>query len=331
MSPIQWGATFHFLIHSIAFALMMHAEFTPENLQLWADFLFALASYLPCWVCSNHFRAHLAEHPPLEDIHSWNDVWQWTVDFHNAVNERTGKRIYSEKEAREALLKQAGYPTDWSHVFSFKFWSALTITSQTFTDKDGVGNEEQQETYVNFLDLVFQLIPFGRFVHNDTLVSDILRQKLSEQKWDTVANAANSICNLYNEVAPLFNAVPLSAQQWFEMYKKNFLELETIHYIERANMQRLEDHEVIKTLQNELHQLRAQSHQGYLARTGLAERTADGDLSSFEIVSIVIISLLLLILLIFVWRYYYQNRRRRRKKTLFAYEPMDPFKIIDQS
>lgn len=329
MSPIQWGATFHFMIHAIAFALMMHADFTPENLQLWADFLFGLLNYLPCWICAKHFRKYLAEHPPLEDIHSWNDVWQWTVDFHNDVNERTGKRIYTEKEAREALLKRAGYPDDWSDVFSLKFWSALTITSQTFSNKDGVAAEEQQENFVNFLDIVFQLLPFGRMAHKDTTVGEIIRNQLSDQSWDSVANAANSICNLYNLVAPLFNSVALSTQQWFEMYSKNFLELETIHYLERANTQRLEDHEVIKTLQNELHQLRAQSHQGYLARTGLAERNADGSLSSFEIVSIVIISILLIILFVFVWRYVYKNRRR--KKTLFAYEPMDPFKILETS
>ena len=60
-------------------------------------------SGFPCTSCRNHGIQYIS-HNPL--IHPINDkdkhsLFKWTVDFHNAVNERIEKPIFSYDEARK--------------------------------------------------------------------------------------------------------------------------------------------------------------------------------------------------------------------------------------
>jgi hypothetical protein len=44
--------------------------------------------------CRRHASEHIREHPPR-----WEDYFAWTVEFHNAVNKRLGRSLFSVAEA----------------------------------------------------------------------------------------------------------------------------------------------------------------------------------------------------------------------------------------
>jgi hypothetical protein len=52
-------------------------------------FIAALGPALPCGECREHTLEYTEEHPPSNA----SDLFQWSVDFHNAVNEKLGKPI----------------------------------------------------------------------------------------------------------------------------------------------------------------------------------------------------------------------------------------------
>jgi hypothetical protein len=60
---------------------------------------------LPCGECSNHARAWLKENPPTFTAELY---FAWTVAFHNGVNHRLGRPIWSVGEARSYWALRPG-------------------------------------------------------------------------------------------------------------------------------------------------------------------------------------------------------------------------------
>jgi len=56
---------------------------------------------LPCPKCRNHFEEYVKEHPPILKT-TRIGMFAWTVDAHNHVNFRNGKRIWTIGEALDA-------------------------------------------------------------------------------------------------------------------------------------------------------------------------------------------------------------------------------------
>lgn len=66
------------------------------------DFIESFKFVTPCSNCQNHFRAMLERSPLTEkDLDSSHAFFAWTVNRHNEVNERIGKKTVSVEEARE--------------------------------------------------------------------------------------------------------------------------------------------------------------------------------------------------------------------------------------
>lgn len=57
-----------------------------------------ILSRLPCGDCSNHAKAYMAAHPPTFEASTY---FGWTVAFHNAVNLRLGRLMWTFEEARQ--------------------------------------------------------------------------------------------------------------------------------------------------------------------------------------------------------------------------------------
>ena len=57
-----------------------------------------LANSIPCDTCKSHFVQNLHSLDAL-DLNESNVLFNWTVDFHNNVNEKLNKPIITYKEA----------------------------------------------------------------------------------------------------------------------------------------------------------------------------------------------------------------------------------------
>ena len=53
---------------------------------------------LPCAICREHYKQHLAKNPLTPFLDSRKDLLKWTIDIHNKVNKKLGKPEWTEVE-----------------------------------------------------------------------------------------------------------------------------------------------------------------------------------------------------------------------------------------
>lgn len=100
LPPGTWGPCTWSALHYIALA---YPETPTETCQGdYRTFLNALARVLPCAKCREGLKCHLRDSPPAESLKSGRDAFfRWTVDLHNAVNEKTGAQRYDPAAVRK--------------------------------------------------------------------------------------------------------------------------------------------------------------------------------------------------------------------------------------
>lgn len=109
MYPAIWGQEFWSVIHLVAFT---YPESPSGYKKKSVKLLFEnLCPNLPCVGCSAHCLKYIVDTPPKLDSRS--TLIKWTIDFHNDVNKRTGKRILSEEEAYEKIKEKYFNYDDW--------------------------------------------------------------------------------------------------------------------------------------------------------------------------------------------------------------------------
>lgn len=60
---------------------------------------------LPCQKCALGSKDILDQYPLTDDVlSSRNNLIKWYIDFHNAVNQKLGKPIYSYEQGYQAML-----------------------------------------------------------------------------------------------------------------------------------------------------------------------------------------------------------------------------------
>lgn len=85
-----WGPRLWAEIHSTA------AKSSPAQFR---KYLGTLPSRIPCEDCRYHFRSYIFTNPLLD----FEDPMIWSIDFHNAVNRRLGKKVLTYQEAYEKV------------------------------------------------------------------------------------------------------------------------------------------------------------------------------------------------------------------------------------
>lgn len=86
MEPSQWGPSGWTMLH----AASLEADRLEEPFE---SFVESYVSHLPCETCRVHAKDYVRNNPVQKPY------FQWTVSFHNAVNERLGKPIVDLKDA----------------------------------------------------------------------------------------------------------------------------------------------------------------------------------------------------------------------------------------
>ena len=94
--PEVWGPFFWHTIHIVA--LGYPSEPTYSDKKAAKDFFESLQSLVPCPICRTHYISHLAKIPIGPSLDSRKELFRWTIDLHNEVNQMLGKRKYTETE-----------------------------------------------------------------------------------------------------------------------------------------------------------------------------------------------------------------------------------------
>jgi len=96
ISPDIWGPHAWAFIH-----LMILAEkepFDKGRLPFYHNYFELLTQLLPCEKCRLHLQDNLKKLKPLSEIQTKEDLFAWSVELHNLVNESHGKPRYPFEE-----------------------------------------------------------------------------------------------------------------------------------------------------------------------------------------------------------------------------------------
>ena len=94
--PDVWGPFFWHTMHIVALGYPVSPTYSDKKAA--KEFYDSLQVLIPCPTCRNHYTSHLAKIPIGPSLDSRKDLFRWTIDLHNEVNEMLGKRKYTETE-----------------------------------------------------------------------------------------------------------------------------------------------------------------------------------------------------------------------------------------
>lgn len=101
--PIFWGRQMWHSMHMVALSFPDNP--TQEQQEKFRNFYESIANVLPCPTCAANYGKKLKEYPIQLD--SRDSLFRWTVDIHNMVNKKNGKRELSYDEAIKEVGKNA--------------------------------------------------------------------------------------------------------------------------------------------------------------------------------------------------------------------------------
>lgn len=97
LPPAVWGPFFWHTIHIAALAYPTNPSYAQKRAA--KEFYESLVHLLPCPVCREHLSTHLQKYPITPHLDRRTDLFKWTVQLHNVVNDSLGKPRVSELEA----------------------------------------------------------------------------------------------------------------------------------------------------------------------------------------------------------------------------------------
>lgn len=98
INPKLWGNSFWDMIHYIAMSYPNQP--TDDDKNNIKSFILSLKNILPCEKCRLHLSQNLINFPLSDDVlRNKHTLFKWSVDLHNEVNLRSGKKIYTIDQA----------------------------------------------------------------------------------------------------------------------------------------------------------------------------------------------------------------------------------------
>lgn len=123
IDPNHFGPYFWTTIHFIC--LGASDNLTSEQKHGFIQFFNNLHYVIPCSSCGQHLRENIEKIKPIEDVlNSSHELFKWSVDLHNIVNDMLSKPRMSYEDA-------------------YKFWRSLPYAD--FTNKTNNSNNEKNE------------------------------------------------------------------------------------------------------------------------------------------------------------------------------------------
>jgi len=97
-----WGPSAWTFLHAVSFAYP--EEPTKEHKTAALNLFDSLKYLLPCGECCSHYCTVLDKNALMQALENRDKFSRWVVDFHNSVNTRLHKPVFSYKEAAEKYL-----------------------------------------------------------------------------------------------------------------------------------------------------------------------------------------------------------------------------------
>ena len=97
LPPAVWGPFFWHTIHITALGYPNDPSYAHKRAA--KEFFESLVHLIPCPTCREHYTIHLQKMPITPHLDRRDDLFRWTVELHNVVNQSLGKPRYTEQES----------------------------------------------------------------------------------------------------------------------------------------------------------------------------------------------------------------------------------------
>jgi hypothetical protein len=84
-------------IHVVALSYPSNPTYAQKRAA--KEFYESMAELIPCPICREHYKEHLKKLPLSPHLDRRDDLFRWTVQLHNEVNQMLGKPIVTEVES----------------------------------------------------------------------------------------------------------------------------------------------------------------------------------------------------------------------------------------
>lgn len=130
LKPEVWGESAWNLIHLIAYEYPLNPS--PDDQLHHFNFYSNLQYILPCSVCRAHYSEYIKKQP-LSDyaLSSRSALLRWTIDLHNAVNKRLGKKVFSYNASMNKI-SQLAHGKDKTNTHTILFMVIVFIALMIF-------------------------------------------------------------------------------------------------------------------------------------------------------------------------------------------------------
>ena len=98
-----WGPGLWEIIHTSSFRYKS-IKITPIIKKQYIIFYTSLQELIPCDKCKEHYTDYLQKYPIKNYINSYNKIITWVNNFHNSVNSKIGKKVYSLTDSKKNIL-----------------------------------------------------------------------------------------------------------------------------------------------------------------------------------------------------------------------------------
>ncbi len=109
IDPNLWGSNAWSFIHYTALAYPDNP--TDEDKMNYKSFYYGLQNTLPCLKCSLNYKKNIQELPIDNSLGKKEDLFRWTVNIHNMVNNELGKKNLNYDQALQKYTKNSNYDT----------------------------------------------------------------------------------------------------------------------------------------------------------------------------------------------------------------------------
>jgi len=103
IDPNMWGSSGWKFIHYTALGYPDNP--TEEDKKNYKLFYYNLQNTLPCLKCSLNYKENIKELPIDNFLGSKEDLFKWTVNIHNMVNNELGKKKLNYEQALKIYTK----------------------------------------------------------------------------------------------------------------------------------------------------------------------------------------------------------------------------------
>ena len=106
MPPEVWGPFFWHTIHIVALGYPEKPTYAHKKAV--KEFFESLQYLIPCEVCRTHYTQNLTVMPITPHLDRRQDLFKWTIELHNRVNQQLQKAIMSEPEVVQYYKRLGG-------------------------------------------------------------------------------------------------------------------------------------------------------------------------------------------------------------------------------